>query len=41
MHGAQFHTSIRVVSYVVLLLLAAAIGWGAYITLKHWTGIGV
>ncbi len=41
MHGAQFHTPMKVVSYVVLLLMAAGIGWGAYITLKHWAGIGV
>jgi hypothetical protein len=41
MHGAQFHTPIKVVSYLVLLLMVAAIGWGAYIALKHWAGIGV
>jgi hypothetical protein len=41
MHGAQFHTPIKLVGYLVLLLMASAIVWGAYITLTHWAGIGV
>lgn len=41
MHGAQFHGPLKVVSYLVLLLMLGAIGWGAYITLIHWAGIGV
>ncbi len=41
MHGARFHAPMKVLGYVVLLLMAAAIGWGGYITLKHWAGIGV
>jgi hypothetical protein len=41
MHGAQFHTPVKLVGYLVLLLMAAAILWGAYITLTHWAGIGV
>jgi hypothetical protein len=41
MSGARFHTPMKVVGYAVLLLMAAAIAWGAYITLIHWAGIGV
>ena len=41
MHGAQFHTPLKLVAIVVLLLMLAAIGWGAYVTLTHWSGIGV
>lgn len=41
MHGEQFHTPMRIVGYIVLLLMATAMGWGAYITLIHWAGIGV
>jgi hypothetical protein len=41
MHGAQFYTPIKFVGYFVLALMLLAIGWGAYITLTHWTGIGV
>lgn len=41
MQSARFHTPIKIVGYLVLLLMAAAICWGAYITLTHWAGIGV
>ncbi|HET9865435.1 MAG TPA: hypothetical protein VFP37_18510 [Steroidobacteraceae bacterium] len=41
MHGAQFYTPVKLVGYLVLLLMVAAIVWGAYITLTHWAGIGV
>jgi hypothetical protein len=41
MQSARFHTPMKMVGYVVLLLMAAAIVWGAYITLTHWAGIGV
>jgi hypothetical protein len=41
MHGAQFYMPLKIVGYVILLLMLAAIGWGAYITLTHWAGIGV
>jgi hypothetical protein len=41
MHGAQFYMPLKIVGYAVLLLMAAAIGWGAYITLTHWAGISV
>ena len=41
MRGAQFHTPMRIAGYVVLVLMATAIVWGAYLTLTHWAGIGV
>ncbi len=41
MESARFHTPMKMVGYLVLLLMAAAIVWGAYIALTHWAGIGV
>lgn len=34
-------TSLRVFSYIVLLLMVGAIGYAAFITLKYWSGISV
>lgn len=31
----------RIISYVVLLAMAGAFVYVGYITLTHWTGIGV
>ncbi len=33
--------SLRVFSYIVLLAMAGAIGYAAFITLKYWSGISV
>jgi hypothetical protein len=41
MHGEAFFTPVRIVSYVVLAAMAGAIGYSAWISLAHWTGIGV
>lgn len=41
MHGESFFTPLRVVSFVVLLAMLAAILYAAYISLTHWSGIGV
>ena len=34
-------TSVKVISYVVLAAMIGAIGYAAYISLTHWSGIGV
>jgi len=36
-----WYASLRVVGYVVLLSMLAALAFAGYITLVHWTGIGV
>ncbi len=41
MHGAAYHTPMKIVGYIVLLLMAIAIIYAGYITLTHWAGIGV
>ena len=35
------YTPVRIVSYVILLLMIAAIGYAAYISILYWDGIGV
>lgn len=41
MQGESFFTPVRIVSYVVLLAMLAAVIYAAWISLTHWTGIGV
>lgn len=41
MSGAPYYTPVKIVGYVVLVLMAAAIVYAGYITLTHWSGIGV
>lgn len=41
MHGESFFTPMRIVSYIVLLAMLAAILYAGWISLTHWTGIGV
>lgn len=41
MHGETFFTAFRIVSYVVLLAMLCAILYAGWISLTHWTGIGV
>ena len=41
MHGEGFFTPLRIVSYIVLAAMIAAIGYAAWISLTYWTGIGV
>ncbi len=41
MHSATVGKSLRIFSYAVLLLMAAAIAYAGFITLKYWTGIAV
>jgi hypothetical protein len=32
---------LRIVSYLVVLMMLASVIYAAYITLTHWSGIGV
>lgn len=41
MHGEGFFTTVKIVGYVVLAAMIAAIVYAGYISLTHWTGIGV
>jgi hypothetical protein len=41
MHGEAFFTPVRIVGYVVLAAMLAAILYTAWISVTHWTGIGV
>lgn len=35
------HMTLKVVSYVVVLLMAVAVGYAGYISIANWNGIGV
>lgn len=41
MRSTTVGKSLRIVSHVVLLTMAAAIVYAAWITLKYWSGISV
>lgn len=41
MESSSVHGLLKTVSHVVLLLMLLAIGYGAYISMSHWSGIGV
>lgn len=41
MENNGMYGALRIVSYVVLLSMAGSFLYAAYITLTHWTGIGV
>ncbi len=41
MHGAAFHGPMKILGYVVLALMAAAIVYAGYISITYWSGIGV
>lgn len=41
MHGEGFFAPLRIVSYVVLAAMAGTVLYAAWISLTHWTGIGV
>jgi hypothetical protein len=41
MQQKSLYAPLRILSYVVLLLMAGAIVYAFAITLLHWTGIGV
>jgi hypothetical protein len=41
MDGERLFAPLRIVSFVVLLAMLAAIGYAGWISLAHWSGIGV
>lgn len=41
MDEQTLHGPMKVVALVVLLLMAVAMVYAAYISVAHWTGIGV
>jgi hypothetical protein len=41
MQATALYTTFRVLSFVILLLLTAAIGYAIAISIVHWSGIGV
>jgi hypothetical protein len=41
MNGERFFAPLRIVSFVVLLVMLVAIGYAGWISLSHWSGIGV
>ena len=41
MHGESLFTPLRIVSFVVLAAMLAAIAYAGWISLTHWSGIGV
>lgn len=41
MHGESFITPLRIVSFVVLFAMASAMFYAAWISVTHWSGIGV
>jgi hypothetical protein len=41
MQGAAIGTTLRMVGYLVLLLMAAAMVYAGAITVTYWRGIGV
>lgn len=41
MHISAIYTPLRLLSLVVILLMCAAIGYAAYISIRYWSGIGV
>ena len=41
MQGEAFILPIKIVGYVVLAAMAGAMLYAAWISLTHWTGIGV
>lgn len=41
MHGESFFTPVKIVSYVVLAAIIAALLYAGWISLSHWSGIGV
>jgi len=41
MNSQAASTSLKVLSYVVLLAMLATVVYAAYIAVTHWSGIGV
>lgn len=41
MQGSSRNTPFKILSYVIIALMAVAMVYAAYISLKYWSGIGV
>ena len=41
MHGENWFAPLRVVAYVVLASMVIALAYSLWISLAHWSGIGV
>jgi hypothetical protein len=41
MHPDAFYTPVKLVALLILLLMVAALVYAGYISMTHWTGIGV
>lgn len=41
MQQKQFYSPLKILSFVVLLAMGAAIAYSVAISLKYWNGIGV
>jgi hypothetical protein len=41
MQNAAFYIPLKIASQLILVLMAAAIVYGGYISLHYWSGIGV
>jgi len=41
MQGEAFFTPLRILSYIVLAGMLLALAYAAWISMTHWTGIGV
>lgn len=41
MQGKPLYESLKIFSFVVLLLLAGGVAYACFISLRYWPGIGV
>lgn len=41
MDEQRIYPPLRWLSYLVLLLMLVAMGWAAYVSVMHWSGIAV
>jgi hypothetical protein len=41
MHPDALYAPVKLVALLILLLLALSLGYAGYISVAHWTGIGV
>ncbi|WP_259373200.1 hypothetical protein [Azohydromonas aeria] len=39
--STKYHGLLKAVAAGVVALMGAAIAWGGYVSLAHWSGIGV
>ncbi|HLS81336.1 MAG TPA: hypothetical protein VK025_08030 [Steroidobacter sp.] len=41
MRGGAWYTSLRILSYLVLAAMTGALLYASWISMTHWSGIGV